>query len=81
MSSGTFDLARSSVLAPGQGTGKTALVLVRIAAAIRTIRVSTAPCLQVSDHFVALCLPFSRRHAGARPVRPALGTRVAALRS
>jgi hypothetical protein len=50
-------------------------VLVTIAAAIRTIRVSTAPCLQVSDHFVALCLPFSRPHAGERPVRPALGTR------
>lgn len=53
MSSGTFDLV-PPLRAPGQGTGKTALVLVTIAAAIRTIRVSTAPCLQVSDDFVAL---------------------------
>lgn len=60
MRSGTFDLARPPVRDAGHGTGKTALVLVTIAAAIRTIRVSTAPCFQLSDDSVAYCLPFSR---------------------
>jgi hypothetical protein len=69
MSSGMFDLARPPVRDAGHGTGRTALVLVTIAAAIRTIRVSTAPCLQTSDDFVAFCLPFSGPHAGARHIR------------
>ena len=73
MSSGTFDLARPPVRDAGHGTGKTALVLVIIAAAIRTIRVSTAPCLQISDDFVAFCLPFSRPTRGARHILRPLG--------
>jgi hypothetical protein len=48
-----FDLARPPVSEAGHGTGKTALALVRIAAAIRTIRVSTAASLQIGDDFVA----------------------------
>ena len=59
MRSGTFDLARPPVRGAGHGTGTTAHVLVAIAA-IRTIKVSTAPRLQTSDDFVAFCGPFSR---------------------
>lgn len=58
ISSGTFDLARPRVSDEGHRTGRTALALVAMAAAIRTIWVSTAPCLQTGDDFVAWCLPF-----------------------
>lgn len=46
MSSGVFDAARLPVGGLHHGNGKTALVLVTMAAAMMTIRVSTGPYLQ-----------------------------------